>query len=600
MNLFNHQAAQMQKAKLSNKMTVSVCMRITSLLFATVLIPLVGNAQAPSTVAGDGVFVQYTSGTPPLASYGYSMFLPANTGNSYQLIGIYPVGGNSGTYSYVATGPTTGQAIQNDTTDGISFQLNLTFSSAIQGSFANTTISPAGYSQTGNFWAAVGSAPKSINGMSVRCTIVDGLYPFAASGTFTVAFSGSGNTYTTTGGPGVASSSGTFSYSIFNRSTGVLQINDLISGSSSVYLGFSTAASGAYAAKQTSTTGFQVATFALLDTTPPTVIISSPAAGQRWSNSVFTVSGTASDNVGVAAVYYQVNGQGWNLATTANNWATWSSSINLAPGTNIVQAYAVDTSANSSPIASQNVYFTLLAPMTVQTIGSGTVSPNYNGQMLEIGKTYSMTAGAEAGFVFTNWTGATTSTSPTISFVMASNLVLVANFVDITKPTLVVTAPIQGQVFTSPVVQIKGTASDNVQVAGVYYQLNTNAWKLATTANGFTNWSATVFAVAGTNNLKVVAIDPTGNYSITKTISFVSSGTFTLSLSVAPVGAFSSNGLSLTLNAATGIASRIDYSTNLHDWSTLTNITSTSASTSLRDPSATTTAARFYRAVVAQ
>src|SRR5258708_5187123 len=67
----------------SDKVTRSL--RITGLLFALFLLPFVAKAQAPSAIAGDGVFVQYTSGTPPLVSYGYSMFLPTNSGNTYQL-----------------------------------------------------------------------------------------------------------------------------------------------------------------------------------------------------------------------------------------------------------------------------------------------------------------------------------------------------------------------------------------------------------------------------------------------------------------------------------------------------------------------------------
>jgi hypothetical protein len=122
--------------------------------FFFVALALFAKAQAPSTVAGDGVLVQYTSGTPPLVSYGYSMFLLANSGNAYQLIGIYPTGGNSGTYSYTATGPNTAQFIQNDTTDGVSFQFTLTFGSGTGGIFSGSSISPPGYSQTGNFWAA--------------------------------------------------------------------------------------------------------------------------------------------------------------------------------------------------------------------------------------------------------------------------------------------------------------------------------------------------------------------------------------------------------------------------------------------------------------
>ena len=203
-------------------------LRITGPLFA--LLPFVADAQAPSTIVGDGVFVQYINGTPPLVSYGYSMFLPANSGNAYQLIGIYPAGRNGGTYSYTATGSNTGQAIQNDTTDGVTFLLNLTFSSATQGNFNGTTISPPGYYQTGNFWAAIGTAPKSVAGMSLRCTVVDGLYPFAPSGNFTIAFPTSGNTYTVVGDGVVANSSGTYSYSIFNRSTALLQLNDSVTG----------------------------------------------------------------------------------------------------------------------------------------------------------------------------------------------------------------------------------------------------------------------------------------------------------------------------------------------------------------------------------
>lgn len=68
------------------------------------------------------------------------------------------------------------------------------------------------------------------------------------------------------------------------------------------------------------------------------------------------------------------------------------------------------------------------AVMTVQINGNGTVTPNYNGQLLVLGNSYSMTADPAAGYLFSGWTGSLSNSMPLITFVMASNLVLQASF----------------------------------------------------------------------------------------------------------------------------------------------------------------------------
>ena len=55
------------------------------------------------------------------------------------------------------------------------------------------------------------------------------------------------------------------------------------------------------------------ATFA--DVTRPTLTVTSPTSGQRVSNVVWTVRGTARDNAQVDTVWYQLNGQPWTNAT---------------------------------------------------------------------------------------------------------------------------------------------------------------------------------------------------------------------------------------------------------------------------------------------
>lgn len=559
------------------------------------LIPLnLAYAQAPSYIVGDGLFVGVSSGTYPFASYGYSLFIPANSGNSYQSIGIYNVNASTtGTYTYTQTSPSQAILTMNSSL-GLSVNGTVSFSDVNSGSIYLTSPAyPGGYSSD-LFDLASYNAPSSLAGKTIACTIGDGLYPFASSGSFTFYAAASGNTYTIFGG-----GSGTYSYSLVNRSTGKLQLNDSLLGSFTVYFGFSDALDGGFAITQASSGGFQIGSFQVLDTTPPTVTITSPTAGQRWSNSVFTVMGKASDDVQVAQVYYQIFGEGWNLATTSNGWTNWSGSITLTtPGTNIVQAYSVDTSGNSSSITNRSIVYVVTALATVQTNGNGTISPNYNGQQLEIGKNYSMTATAAAGFAFVNWTGSVNTNGATVSFTMQDNLVLTANFIDVTKPTLTITAPITSQHMTNALATVVGTASDNWKVGGVWYQLNGNAWSLANTANGFTNWTQMVTLSIGTNILKAYALDWGGNFSTTNTLSIVSSNTFKLQLVFTNALPLKTNGLVFSLQLSTGLNGRIQVSSNLTSWAMLTNFVGTNTTLNFRDPAATNSSHRFYRAVV--
>jgi hypothetical protein len=437
--------------------------------------------------------------------------------------------------------------------------LNASFTSASLGSYYEYLSAYPSINQSGSFGFSSVNAPSSLAGRNLNFSVVNGASPFLTSGSYTITIANSGNTYTVSTGQ-----SGTYSYSTLNRSTGMVQLNDSVTGVTIAYFGFSSATGGGFAIKASSGTGYQVGNFVLLDTTPPTVAITAPTTGQNWSNSVFTITGTASDNVQVAAVYYQVNSQGWNLASTANNWANWSANIALLPGTNIIQAYSVDTSGNSSPINTQNMFYVLPAPISVQINGSGTISPNYNGQMLDIGNSYSMTATPSAGVVFTGWTGSLTTNSSTIQFIMASNLLLQANFVDGQKPTNSIISPTSGQLWTNATFTVTGKASDNVAVSNVFYSLNNAAWTSATTANNWSNWTAAVNLIAGTNTIQAYAEDTSSNISTTNSVSFNAVLSTVLTVSTNGLGSLNPNynnallqvgkGYSITATAGTGFA----------------------------------------------
>ena len=170
--------------------------------------------------------------------------------------------------------------------------------------------------------------------------------------------------------------------------------------------------------------------------TPPAahmfVSINSPAQGQSVVQTSAVVQGSAgTTNGSMAWVYYQVNSNGWTPASSLNGGANWSGALNLAPGNNTVPAYAQDSQGNKSSVATINVALVPGAALAVQINGAGTVVSNYNGQLLALGQTYTMTAYPDTGYAFSNWTSSAflASQNPQLTFLMKSNLVIVANFV---------------------------------------------------------------------------------------------------------------------------------------------------------------------------
>src|SRR5258707_579542 len=211
-----------------------------------------------------------------------------------------------------------------------------------------------------------------------------------------------------------------------------------------------------------------------VDVTKPTVAITSPLDGARVTNGTVTVQGTASDNNGVAQVLVQLGSGPFQVATGTANW---SASLALAPGPNTVVAKSVDTAGNQSAPVSETITYAILSQITLSANGNGSISPNLNGQFLEVGKSYTLTALPASGNAFTNWTGGIPANTAVLTFVMQSNLTLTANFVDVMKPTVAITSPLDGARVTNGTVTVQGTASDNNGVAQVLVQLGSGPFR---------------------------------------------------------------------------------------------------------------------------
>jgi hypothetical protein len=220
------------------------------------------NTQAPKSITGNTFIVAVTSGTPPFADSGYLLFLPANSGNNYQIIGLGDITNGSGTYTYLTSGSSI-TANLHDSING-SFTGSFFYFAPLLGSYA---LSAGTNTQTGDFVMFTNPVPNSIAGQTFYVTVTNGSPPFASAGTFTLTTADSGNAYKITGisGDGI-NSTGAYSYSKLNASCGGIQLTDSATGVSTAYVALSNSISGGYVLTQPSSGGYQVGFVTILPT----------------------------------------------------------------------------------------------------------------------------------------------------------------------------------------------------------------------------------------------------------------------------------------------------------------------------------------------
>lgn len=160
--------------------------------------------------------------------------------------------------------------------------------------------------------------------------------------------------------------------------------------------------------------------------------------------------------------------------------------------------------------------------IAIRTNGFGNISPALDGSLLMIGRSYSVTASPTAtGVAFTGWqdsTGNLVSTNLVLTFIMVSNLNYTANFVDTVRPSLSITNVPSGYTVSNNLYVVKGSANDNLLLGNVFYNLNKTGWLPAASGNIWNSWAASLNLNVGTNIFSACALDVSGNYSATNTV----------------------------------------------------------------------------------
>lgn len=243
------------------------------------------------------------------------------------------------------------------------------------------------------------------------------------------------------------------------------------------------------------------------DTTKPQLTITSPTNGAITKNSTITVSGTVTDQ---SAVTLTVNG----TSTSVTN-GSFSTSVSLLEGTNVITVVATDASGNkttqtitvikdSTPptLAVTQPTSGLITNNSTLTV-SGTVADSTSVTLTVNGNAVSLTNG---------------SFSTTINLSEGLNTVTVVatdaagNTTTMTKsarlytipPTLTVSSPSDGAITNQVSINVAGTVTDSTQVT-----LTVNGTPVALNSNGSFSYQYSV--IEGKNIITILATDAAGN-----------------------------------------------------------------------------------------
>lgn len=282
----------------------------------------------------------------------------------------------------------------------------------------------------------------------------------------------------------------------------------------------------------------------IVDTSAPEV---TPAEMSSWlTGTTGSLSGTASDNISLAGVYYTIesatstapafSASTWTLAGGTTNWSSAISLITVGEGVHVVYYAALDAAGNVSAIESTTLKIDLAKPtLTESVIGTDTLTYKTGGVTLAgmvadtngisgVKISYTEDGGTEQTLSATV-SGTTWNASSDLSDDGLYVVTIVATdgagqtttvtrnvMIDTAKPEVTVSSPSDGTYTTVDSLTVKGLATDGSGsgVKSVSYSLDGSA---STSANGVSSWTIPLSSLTseGAHIVTVTATDKAGN-----------------------------------------------------------------------------------------
>jgi len=168
--------------------------------------------------------------------------------------------------------------------------------------------------------------------------------------------------------------------------------------------------------------------------------------------------------------------------------------------------------------------------LTVNTVGSGSVSKNPDQATYGYNDVVTLTASADAGWAFVSWSGDLSGSQNPKTITMTGNMVVTATFADSAAPEITnVDATTSDQLDTDPMfgwVNISVDVTDNVAVDGVYLNItdpdgaSINVSMIPIDSDTFCYQSSTAFSSCGNYSYFVWVVDAEGNGNSSDSFAF--------------------------------------------------------------------------------
>lgn len=261
------------------------------------------------------------------------------------------------------------------------------------------------------------------------------------------------------------------------------------------------------------------------DTSPPVLNITYPGEGEGSILPEITVTGTASDLVGVVVVQISRDNSTWANCTGTT---TWSGKFDLVEGPNLIHVRARDVAGNMAR-ATRLVFFDKRSPVLNVSYPPdrsylhvpwvevrGNASDNLRITVVEVSLDGARWVAANGT---TSWSLANITLAEGTNTISVRALDPAGNndtwrvrvTVDTQLPQVSVAYPANGSWLNNNTVELGGAASDNILMEKVEVSLTGGSWRAATILPG-DQWSLAGFALKpGANNITVRATDMAGN-----------------------------------------------------------------------------------------
>jgi hypothetical protein len=322
---------------------------------------------------------------------------------------------------------------------------------------------------------------------------------------------------------------------------------------------------------------------AIVDTTPPTVSITSPTPAATVSGTI-TVTANASDKVPVASVQFQVDGSNFGALDAS---APYSASLNtgtLTNGKHSLTAVAIDTAGNKATSSAVSVTVnnadttppsvSITSPASGATVsGAITVTANASDSVALASVQFQVDASnfgaleTSAPYSASLNTGTLTNGKHSLTAVAidtagnkatSSAVSITVNNADTTPPSVSITSPASGATVSGTIV-VTANASDSVAVASVQFQVDGSNFGVLDTSAPYSASLSTGTLTNGKHSLTAVAIDTAGNKATSSAVSITVNNTGnttppTVSVTSPASGATVSGTITVTANAADSVA----------------------------------------------